>query len=85
MRIRADNDEELHVTWDTTDASVRLRYARSGGVHLDLYRESATRIVVEQSTGVRTLIVEYGSAESPCWTCVQVTPTVSIEDDFLRG
>jgi hypothetical protein len=65
VRIPACGGEELHVTWDTTDASVRIHYERSGGVLLDLYRESATRVLVEKSAGFTALVVEYRSADTP--------------------
>jgi hypothetical protein len=85
VRIPADGGEELHVTWDTTDASVRIRFGRSGTVLLDLYRESASRVLVEVAPGLTALVVEYGSAESVGRVRVQITPKVAVEDTFLRG
>jgi hypothetical protein len=44
VRIPAGSGEELLVTWDITDASVRLRYASSGEVLVDLYSRHGLRI-----------------------------------------
>ncbi|WP_146246141.1 hypothetical protein [Actinoplanes xinjiangensis] len=45
LRIPTDAAEELHITWDVTDDSVRVRHRRADSVVVDLYREQATRYI----------------------------------------
>lgn len=85
VRVPTDGDDELHVTWDDTNASVRVRHERSGAILVDLYRESASRQLVGNSGRLTAIVVEYGSAELVGRIRVQMTPTFAIEDNFLRG
>jgi len=85
LRIPTDVAEELHVTWDVTDDSVRVRHRRAGGgVAVDLYREQATLLRAERNGTITALVVEYGTSDAVGRVRVQVTPEVLIEEKFLR-
>ena len=47
LRIPTGAAEELHITWDVTDDSVRVRHRRADGIAVDLYREAATLLGIE--------------------------------------
>jgi len=84
LRIPTDVAEELHITWDATDDSVRVRHRRADGVVVDLYREQATLLRAERNGTITALVMEYGTSDAVGRVRVQVTPEVVIEDKFLR-
>jgi hypothetical protein len=84
LRIPTDAAEELHITWDVTDGSVRVRHRRADSIVVDLYREQATLLGVERSGRITALVMEYGTADAVGRARIQVTPELVIEDKFLR-
>lgn len=84
LRIPMDDAAELHITWDVTDGSVRVRHRRAEAVVVDLYREQATLLSAERNGTIAALVVEYGTSDAVGRVRVQVTPEVVIEDKFLR-
>jgi hypothetical protein len=84
LLIPAGVAEELHVTWDVTDNSVRVRHRRVASIVVDLYREGAALLAVERNGSVTALVMEYRLADAVGRTRIQVTPEVVIEDKFLR-
>ncbi|MFC4069983.1 hypothetical protein [Actinoplanes subglobosus] len=84
LRISTDVAEELHITWDVTDDSVRVRHRKAAGVVVDLYREQATLLRAESKGTTTALVMEYGTSDAAGCVRVQVTPEVVIEDKFLR-
>jgi hypothetical protein len=84
LRILTGVAEELHITWDVTDDSVRVRHRRAEAVVVDLYREQATLLKAGRNGTIAAVVMEYGSSDAAGRVCVQVTPEVAIEDKFLR-
>ena len=85
LRIPITDAEEVQITWDVTDSSVRVRHHRSGRVVCDLYREMATLLTVVGTGSAGEVIIEYGSDDWFGRARVQVLPEVLIEDTVLRG
>ena len=83
--IPVSGSEEVRVTWDVTDGSVRVRHLRDGSIVLDLFRELATRLTVVSTGSAREVVVEYGSADWSGRARVQVLPEVRVEDNVLRS
>jgi hypothetical protein len=84
LRVPIDAADELHVTWDVTDDSVRVRYRRADSIVADLYREGATFLGVERNGSITALIMEYRTTDAVGCTRIQVTPVVVVEDKFLN-
>lgn len=84
LRIPAGATEELHLTWDVTDDSVRVRLRKAGRVVVDLYREQTTLLGVERDGSVTTVIIEYRTTDTAGRAHIQVTPEIAIEDKVLR-
>ena len=84
LRIPLAEAEELLVSWDVTDGSVRVRHQRAGDVVVDLYRERATLLSIERVGESTALVVEYRAANAVGRARIEVTPAVMIEDKFLR-
>ncbi|MEU4562738.1 hypothetical protein AB0F72_30540 [Actinoplanes sp. NPDC023936] len=74
LRISTDVAEELHITWDVTDDSVRVRHRRADRVVVDLYREHATLLRTERNGTITALVMEYGTSDTVGLVRVQVTP-----------
>ncbi len=79
------SDETVHVTWDVTDNSVRVRHRRGDVVVTDLRREMATLLTVAGDGESAEILLEYGSVSQWGRTRVRVLPEVFIEDSFLRS
>lgn len=79
------SSETVHVTWDVTDNSVRVRHRRGDVVVADLHRETATLLTVAGDGESAEILLEYGSGGHSGRTRVRVTPDVLIEDTFLRS
>jgi len=85
VRIPVKEAEEVQISWDVTDNSVRVRHHRAGRIVSDLYREMATRLTVIGAGSTVEIMIEYGS-EGWCGRArVQVLPEVLIEDTILRS
>ncbi|WP_212988150.1 hypothetical protein [Actinoplanes auranticolor] len=84
LRIPTGEAEELHMTWDVTDDSVRVRHRRAGSVIVDLYREQAILLRVERNGTITAVVMEYGTSDAVGRVRIQVTPEVVIEDKYLR-
>lgn len=77
--------EEVQITWDATDASVRVRHHRRGVIVADLFRELVVQLTVLGTGSAGEVIIEYGSEGWAGRTRVQVLPDVRIEDTVLRS
>jgi hypothetical protein len=84
VRIQIDDAAQLHVTWDTTDRSVRLRYSQHGRLLLNAFREQAHCLLATGAKGERTVVVEYGDQGAVGRIEVRVSPDFAWTDDFLR-
>ena len=80
-----DSSDTVHVSWDVTDHSVRLRHRRGGVVVTDLYREMATLLTVAGEGDSAEIVLEYGLARHVGHTRVRLTHEVLIEDTLLRS
>ncbi len=85
LLIPIDVAEEIHVTWDVTDDSVRVRHRRADRLLVDLHREQATLLRVEKSAATTALIMEYRASDAEGRARIQVSPEVVIRDTFLRA
>jgi hypothetical protein len=84
LRIPAKAGELLHITWDVTADSVRLRHWRGGRVVTDILREMATLLTV-QGTGADSQVgVGYGSGGWTGRIQCRPHPEVVIVDNLLR-
>ena len=82
--VTVSDSEEVVVTWDVTDSSVRVRHQRNGITVLDLYRELAARLTVVSAGSAREIVVEYGETDWVGRATVQVLPDVRVADSVLR-
>ncbi|WP_250030262.1 hypothetical protein [Paractinoplanes maris] len=85
LRFPVSDVEEVQITWDVTDDSVRVRHRRDGRVVCDLFREMATLLTVAGTGPGAEVIVEYGSDGWSGRARIQVLPAVVIEDTLLRS
>lgn len=85
LNIPVGDAELVHVTWDVTDSSVRVRHHRNDVIVTDLFREFATLLTVVSRGQVREVIVEYGIAGVAGRSRIQVAPSVLIVDEVLRA
>ena len=85
LSIPVGDAEEVHVTWDMTDSSVRVRHHRGDVIVSDLFRELATLLTVVSRGPVKEVIIEYGIAGVAGRSRIQVAPSVLILDAVLRA
>jgi hypothetical protein len=83
--VPVSDSEEVQITWDEIDSSVRVRHWRNGSLVCDLFREMATRLTVVGTGSVGEVILEYGSSGWSGRARVHVLPQVQIEDGVLRS
>ncbi|TWG91995.1 hypothetical protein L615_007500000050 [Nocardioides sp. J9] len=79
------DSEEVRISWDLTDDSVRVRHQRGGSIVADLFREMVTLLTVLSQDAVREVVVEYGITGWTGRTRIQVLPEVRIRDEVLRS
>lgn len=84
VRVPVSVTEELHVTWDTAGQSVRVRYKRALDIIVDVYREQATLLTIEDHEIGPAVALEYYAEGCRGRTRVQVQPTFALQDTFLR-
>jgi hypothetical protein len=85
LRLPINDAEELHLTWDETDQSVRVRLRRGPEVIVDLYREQATLLTTEADGPRRYVVLEYRAGGYAGRTRVQVRPAFAMQDSLLRA
>lgn len=85
VRVSSADAEEVQLTWDVTDDSVRVRHYRDGRIVCDLFREMATLLTVAGTESATEVLIEYGSDGWFGRARVQVLPVVLIEDKLLRS
>jgi len=85
LRIPVTDGDEVQVTWDINDRSVRVRHHRGGEIVTDLYRDLATLLTVVRTGAARELVIEYGSSGWSGHTRIQLVPHVLVEDKVLRS
>ena len=82
---RVEDPEEVLITWDVTDDSVRVRHRRDGTNVSNLFRELATLLTVTGTGSVVEVIIEYGSNGWTGRSRIQVRPEIVIEDKLVRS
>jgi hypothetical protein len=75
----------VHVTWDVTDSSVRVRHRRAEATVTDLFREMATLVTVAGTAAMAEILIEYGSPAYSGRLRVRVFPEVHVEDTLVRS
>ncbi|MBB2943514.1 hypothetical protein FB565_003227 [Actinoplanes lutulentus] len=85
LRIPVTDAEQVQITWDVTEDSVRVCHHRDGRIVFDLFREMATLLTVAKTGLGAELIIESGSNGWSGRARIQVSPAVSIEDTLLRS
>ena len=84
LRVPVSATEELHITWDTTDRSVRVRYKRASDVIVDVFREQAALLTIEDHETGPVVALEYHAEGCHGRTRVQTHPIFTLQDTFLR-
>jgi hypothetical protein len=84
VRIPVSATEELHVSWDVVERSVRVRWKRASEVIVDVYREQATLPTVDDHKNGPVVLVEYHARECSGRTLGQTRPNLALKDTFLR-
>ncbi|WP_212840210.1 hypothetical protein [Catellatospora sp. IY07-71] len=84
LRFPITDTDELHLTWDQTDQSVRIRLNSGTAVVVDLFREQATLLTAEVNGTQRFIVLKYRAEGCTGTTRVQVQPAFAITDTFLR-
>ncbi len=82
--VRVSATEELHVSWDVVERSVRVRWKRASEVVVDVYREQATLLAVDDRKKGPLVLVEYHAEGCHGRTLVQTRPNLVLKDTFLR-
>lgn len=85
VRVPVTDTEEVQITWDVTDDSVRVRHRRDGRIVSDLFRETATLLTVAGTGSIAEIFIEYGAGGCSGRARIQVLPAVVIEDALLRS
>ncbi|MGK5682694.1 hypothetical protein [Actinoplanes sp. URMC 104] len=85
LRVPVAEGEEVQITWDVTDDSVRVRHRRGGRVVADLFREMATLLTVAATGSGAEIVLEYGSLGWSGRARIEVLPAVRVEDTVLRS
>lgn len=85
LSIPVGDAEEVQITWDVTDCSVRVRHYRSDAIVCDLFRELATLLTVVSRGPAREVIIEFGICGVAGRSRIQVAPSVLITDEVLRA
>jgi hypothetical protein len=63
LRFAVDSTDEVILTWDAINSSVRVRLVRADNTVVDLYRDYATRLVPEVDGSARTVLIEYEAGD----------------------
>lgn len=81
--VPISESEELHVTWDVVDASVRIRYRRDANVVVDIFREQATWLGIDALGDSSAVVVEWRVSDGVGRCKAQIRPEFALEDSFL--
>jgi hypothetical protein len=84
VRVPLSATEELHVTWDVIHQSVPFRYARAAEVVVDIFRERATLLTVDDNEAGTVVILEYHADDCHGQAQVRTRPTFALKDTFLQ-
>ncbi|UKD51082.1 hypothetical protein L3Q65_24450 [Amycolatopsis sp. FU40] len=84
VKAPVSETEELHITWDAADRSVRIRYKRHAEVIVDIYRAHATLLTIENHETGPAVVVEYRTEGSHGRTLLRTQPAFTLKDTFLR-
>ena len=85
LRVPISESEELHVTWDITADSVRIRYRLGDEIVVDVLRELATLLTVEVIASEKTVVLEYSAEGAHGRTLFRVAPSFAMSDSFLKA
>ncbi len=75
---------ELHLSWDVINQSVRVRYTLASDLIVDVYREQATLLTVDDRKTGPVVVLEYYAEGCRGRTIVRTQPTLALTDIFLR-
>ncbi|MFB9903873.1 hypothetical protein [Allokutzneria oryzae] len=78
-----DGDDFLGFSYDIVWRSVRVRWLRQEDVLVDVFREGADRLVLEDGGAECGLAVDFRTASLAGQLRVQVFPRVAIRDELL--
>jgi hypothetical protein len=85
VRVPISESEELHVTWDITADSVRIRYRLRDEIVVEVFRELTTLLTVEVSASEKTVVLEYRAEDARGRTLFRVAPSFAMSDSFLQA
>jgi hypothetical protein len=84
VRIPISATEELHVSWDVVERSVRVRWEQASRLIVDVYREQTTRLTVDDHNNEPLVLVEYHAGGCSGRTVVRTRPNFTMKDTFLQ-
>ena len=84
VRVPVSLTGELHLSWDVVHQSVRVRYTLASDLIVDVYREQATLLTVDDRKTDPVVVLEYYAESCRGRTFVRAQPTLALTDIFLR-
>ncbi|RSM79678.1 hypothetical protein DL991_12760 [Amycolatopsis sp. WAC 01375] len=84
LRVPVSVTGELHLSWDVLHQSVRVRYTWASDLIVDVYREQATLLTVDDRKTGPVVVLEYYAEGCRGRAFVRTQPTLALEDTFLR-
>ncbi|WP_409181177.1 hypothetical protein F9C11_32505 [Amycolatopsis sp. VS8301801F10] len=84
VRIPLSGAEELHLTWDVVQHSVRIRYRRESDLVVDVFRERVTVLTIERHETGPVVAVEYRAEGCSGRARVRTRPAFALTDVLLQ-
>lgn len=84
LRFTVDSTDEVILTWDTTNSSVRVRLVRATNTVVDVYREYATLLIPQVDGSARAVLIEYKAGDWIGRARIDVEPSFALRDSLLR-
>ena len=84
VKIALSETEELHLAWDTSHRSVRIRYRREADLVVDVFRELVTVLTIEIREAGPVIAMEYRAEGCRGRTCVRTRPAFALTDVLLQ-
>ena len=83
VSLDADSGEDVHLSYNVTGRSVRLRWSKGGQVLGDVFREGATHLTVDSTKSEISISVEFETEGLAGGLRIQLTPFFLFEDKLL--
>ncbi|MFI9388968.1 hypothetical protein [Kutzneria sp. NPDC052558] len=83
LRLVSENDDEVHLVYDTPGRSIHLKWLRRGMCVVEIFREEAVRLSVEDDDGKAFVSIAFDSNSLFGELRVQVRPRIWVSDRLL--